>query len=221
MKFNTNKTYKIQPCVIGLTGGFGSGKSLALRIFRQKGIPVLQTDKVGHELLRDPEIVRALVKKFGNEIVSGRNRIDRKKLAKKAFQSFQSQKDINKILHPPIRQCVEKWVSIQTKKIKPNSILIVEMPLLFEAGYNHWFDRILCVSAPKAIRTKRLLKHGWTREEIKRRDKLQWPQNKKNQMADGVIFNTGSPGELRYTIQRWLRKMACTPGQKRPGDGLK
>jgi dephospho-CoA kinase len=221
MKFHRDKTYRVQPCVIGLTGGFGSGKSLALRILRDKAIHVLQTDKIGHELLRDPKILKALVKKFRKNILVGHNRIDRKKLAKEAFRSLRSQKNINGILHPPIRRRIEKWVLNQAKKNKHNIILIVEVPLLFEAGYDHWFDRTISISSPKSLRHKRLLKLGWSREEIIQREKLQWSQNKKNRMADWVIFNTGSPGELRYTIQRWLRKTVFTLGQKRLGDGSK
>jgi dephospho-CoA kinase len=221
MKFHKIKTYRVQPCVIGLTGGMGSGKSLVLRILRDKAIPVLQTDKIGHELLRDHKIIKRIVRKYGKEILDGSDRIDRKALAKVAFRSLQGQKHINKILHPLISRSIEKWVLKQSKKRKPKIILVVEVPLLFEAGYDRLFDRTLCLSSPKGMRTKRLLKLGWTREEIKQRENLQWPQNKKNQRADWVIFNTGSPGELSYTIQRWLRKTAFTQGLKRPNDGSK
>jgi dephospho-CoA kinase len=219
MKSHKDKTYRIQSHVIGLTGGFGSGKSLVLRILRDQGIPVLQTDKIGHVLLRDRKVFKALVNKYGKEILVGRNQIDRKKLAKIAFRSLHSQKDINKILHPLVLKRVEKWVLNQTKKNKPNVILIVEIPLLFEIGYDRWFDRTLCISAPKAMRTKRLLKLGWTHEEIEQREKLQWSQNKKNQRADEVIFNTGSPAKLRYTIQQWFRKTSLIYGLTRPNDG--
>jgi dephospho-CoA kinase len=221
MKIHKDKKHQVRPCVIALTGGFGSGKSLVLKIIRDEAIPVLQTDKIGHDLLRDPKIIKALVKKFKKNILTAHNRINRKKLAKEAFRNLRSQKCLNKILHPPIRRRIEKWVSKQTKKNKHNIILIVEVPLLFEAGYDRWFDRTICISSPKPVRHKRLLKLGWSREEINQREKLQWPQNKKNRMADQVIFNTGTPRELRYTIQRWLRKTAYAYGAKRSDDGSK
>jgi dephospho-CoA kinase len=218
MRLHTDKKNRIQPCVIGLTGGFGSGKSLALKIFRAQGISVLQTDKIGHEVLGNPGIIKVLVNKFGIEILVGRNRIDRMKLANKAFRNSHGQKTINKILHPLIRRYVEKWVVNQTKMNKHNTILIVEVPLLFETSYNRWFNRTICISASKSVRHKRLLKLGWTHEEIEKREKLQWPQNKKNQMADWVIFNTGSMRKLRYTIHRWLRKTAFKQVLQRPAS---
>lgn len=194
------------PFTIGLTGGFGAGKSLVLKFLRKKGIPVFQTDKAGHDLLREPSVAESVVRKFGKFILSGRGRIDRKKLAQEAFRNVRNQKIINNILHSLIRNRVKQWVESQAQKLPPPSIAVVEVPLLFEIGYDRWFDKTLCVSTSQATRFKRLLKLGWTLSEIKKREKLQWPQKRKDQKADWVIYNNGSSKDLRYTVQKWLQK---------------
>lgn len=196
-----------RPFRIGLTGGIGSGKSLVLECLKRKGIPVLQTDHLGHQLLKESGVRKALAREFGKGILSLRGPIDRKKLARLVFQDPSKLKRLNAVLHPAIRKRVAEWVRHQARKPSPPERVVVEVPLLFEGGYYRSFDGALCVSAPSALRHQRLIRRGWSRGEIHRREKTQWPQARKNRMADWVIFNRGTRKELEYAVDRWLQKV--------------
>ena len=187
---------------IGLTGGIGSGKSLVLKLIAAQGIPVLQADQVGHEVLRKGDIKKKLSRLFGGEILNSRGEVDRKELAKVVFRDRGKQKILNELVHPPIRKRVSQWFQKRKKERAPMGV--VEVPLLFERGYNRKFDRTLSVSSPKKTRWRRLLKRGWNIEEIKRRESSQWPQSRKDKNADWVIFNQGSRKDLKYAVCRWM-----------------
>lgn len=190
---------------IGLTGGIGSGKSLVLKMLTQSGVPVLQTDILGHQLLKKKIFVRKLVRKFGKSIVDRQGRIDRSKLAQLVFSDPEKRTWLNNLSHPLIRQEVARWVKTQGKKGYP--MVVVEVPLLFERGYFRFFDGVLSVSAPRLVRRKRLLKRGWNYKEILRREKTQWPQKRKNKAADWVIINQGTQKDLKYAVNQWLVKL--------------
>ena|SRR5258708_5611184 len=189
---------------IGLTGGIGSGKSLVLKLLGKRGVPVLQTDIIGHQLLRKRSFARELAPKFGKAILNGKGQVDRARLARIVFIDPRKRKTLNELSHPLIRQEVARWIQLQEKKGR--SMVVVEVPLLFERGYFRSFDRILSVSAPRPMRQKRLVKRGWNSLEIRRREKSQWAQNRKNKAADWVIFNHGTQKDLKYAVDQWLLK---------------
>ena len=190
---------------IGLTGGIGSGKSTVLKLLAKKGVPVLQTDFIGHELLKKKSIKKKLIQRFGREILGPGGGINRQKLAKAVFSDALSQRWLNELLHPVIRKTVSRWIIRQQKG--SCSLAVVEVPLLFERGYNRSFDGVLSVSAPRAVRRKRLLNRGWDLREIQRREKSQWTPGQKDKKADWVIFNRRGLKALRYAVSRWLQKI--------------
>ncbi len=191
---------------VGLTGGLGAGKSLVLRLLQKKGIPVLQTDDLSHQIIREKKFSIVLTKYFGKDILSRPGVIDRKKLADLVFKDPNKRKKLNELLHPEVRKRVAQWFKVQTHKVLPYPVIVVEVPLLFERGYNRAFDRILCVSAPRKQRERRLLKRGWNLAEIRRREKAQWSQTRKNSGAHWIIFNQSGRKDLKYAVNRWLEK---------------
>jgi len=193
------------PFKIGLTGGIGAGKSLVLSMLSKHGVPILQSDLLGHELLRSKKIVFLLVKKIGKSILDRRGRIDRQKLGNEIFQDPRKRKILNRILHPLIRQAVTKWVLAQQRRGFP--LVVVEVPLLFEGGFYRWFDGVLSVSASRSIRRKRLLRRGWNLSEILKRERSQWTQTRKDHMSDWVILNQGSQKDLKKNVKAWIQKI--------------
>ena len=123
------------PLTIGLTGGIGAGKSLALKVLQEKKIPILQTDLLGHLLLHDSKIKARLVKAFGKDILDEGVVIDRKKLAQAAFKSGRGQAILNGIMHPAVRQGVARWIKQQSQQKPVPRVVVVEVPLLFERGF--------------------------------------------------------------------------------------
>lgn len=192
---------------IGLTGGIGAGKSQVLDFLKNAGVPVLQTDFLGHEILRSAPVLKKIRKYFGPSLLGPDGMVDRKRLAAEIFGNSEKQKFLNRLLHPLIRRGTAQWAARLSKKKSSASFLVVEVPLLFEKGFNRWFDQTLSVSAPRKIRHGRLLKRGWTMDEIRRRENSQWSQKRKNQKADWVLFNSGTKKELRYTVHRWLGRI--------------
>jgi dephospho-CoA kinase len=193
-----------RPLTIGLTGGIGAGKSLALKVFQEMKIPVLQTDLLSHLLLHDRKIKARLVKAFGKGILDGDIVIDRKKLAQAAFQSARKQKILNGIMHPAVRQGVARWIKQRAKQKPVPRLAVVEVPLLFERGFYRFFDGTISISADVKNRRKRLYNRGWSLSEIRRREALQWPQEQKNQKADWVIYNHGSEKDLKWSLLDWV-----------------
>lgn len=196
-----------KPLKIGLTGGMGAGKSLVLELLKAKRIPVLQTDRLGHDLLMDRGFARTLSGRFGGVILGKGGRVDRVQLGRIVFRDPRKQRLLSALMHPVIRDQVKKWVEGQARRDPPPPLVVVEVPLLFENGFNRWFDGSLCVSAPRLLRRQRLMGRGWTTAEIRRREKFQWSQQAKDEKADWVIHNRGSVQQLKYAVDRWLDSM--------------
>jgi dephospho-CoA kinase len=192
---------------IGLTGGIGSGKSLVLRLLQEEGVPVLQSDRVGHSLLREKKFSRLLSKSFGKELLDSRGFIDRKKLAAAVFQDARKRKTLNRLMHPAIRATILRWVRRESLRKPGPKLVVVEVPLLFEGGFHRKFDGVLSVSSPRILRRQRLLKRGWNPAEILAREGAQWPQERKDRKADWVILNSGNQKELKYRVCEWLQQV--------------
>lgn len=195
------------PFKVGLTGGIGSGKSLVLELLARKGVPVLQTDLLGHRLLREKPFARRIVGHFGTGILSPRGGIDRAALGRRVFDDPAGRRTLNRILHPEIRRRVALWVGEQARRKDPPPLVVVEVPLLFEYGFHHFFDGTLSVSAGKRLRHSRLLRRGLDPQAIRRREGAQWSQARKDRAADRCLRNDGKRTDLQKAVDRWLGRV--------------
>lgn len=193
-----------KPLKIGLTGGIGAGKSSVLALLARKGVPVLQTDRLGHELLREGSFIRLLRHHLGPGILDPKGGVDRKKLGRSIFNDVRRREKLNRLLHPEIRKRVATWVARKGRSRPMPSLVVVEVPLLFERGFYRFFDKTISVSAPKKLRHGRLKKRGWGQEEISQRERSQWSQGRKDQMADWVIRNEKGLDKLKESVVQWL-----------------
>ena len=205
---------------IGLTGGIGSGKSLVLEFLRREGVPVLQSDQVGHSLLRKRKFSRLLSKAFGEGLLDSHGLVDRRKLAAAVFPDPRKRKKLNRLMHPAIRTTILQWIRRESARKPRPRLVVVEVPLLFEGGFYRKFDGVLCVSSPSGLRRRRLLKRGWGLAEIRAREGAQWPQGRKDREADWVILNCGNQKELRYRVGEWLRQVCFFNGSIDAGKGM-
>ena len=193
------------PFKIGLTGGIGAGKSQVLGFLRQMGIPVLQADEIGHHLLQKKSFSKKLTGLFGRGIIRSGGRIHRARLAQEVFSKPSQRLKLNRLMHPAIWWEVNEWFKNQANSPHSKQMVVVEVPLLFEGGFNRWFDGVLCISSSRAIRHKRLRQRGWNAKEIRRRELAQWVQKRKNAASDWVIYNHGSRKRLKYAVRRWFK----------------
>jgi len=177
------------PKVIGITGIFGSGKTTVSSILKKNKIPVISSDEIVHKIIETSKIKKLLVKKFGKEILTSENKIDRKKLAEIVFSNKKKKMDLEKIIHPLVFEQIKR--KIFDFKKRGCKIISVEIPLLYETKSEKYFDKILVVyTHPDKIKER--LKGKFTNKEIERRWKFQLPQKIKIKKADFVVDNSGS-----------------------------
>ena len=194
--------------LIGLTGSLGSGKSTVAGMFARQGAYVIDADAVVHEQLRPTgKAYKKVVKTFGKDILSGKD-IDRRKLADIVFRNEHKLKQLTSIVHP----IAFKEVQARIKSLKRDAkifMIVVDAPLLIEAGWHRWMDYIVVVKASKEVQVSRLMtQRKMTRPEILRRMKSQLPIKQKINMADIVIDNNKGLKEIekqtRMIVERLL-----------------
>ena len=181
--------------VIGLTGGIGSGKSTVARFLAKMGAGVIDADIIGHEILEaDEEIRRELAGVFGDGVLTKDGRIDRKALAGIVFRQPEALERLNRITHPRITKEVKKRLADYRKK--GAGVVIIEAPLLIEAGWASRVDRVWVTRAPGDVIIKRLEGKGMRREEAEARIRAQATDNERLRHADEVIDTDCSLMEL-------------------------
>ncbi|OQX78802.1 MAG: dephospho-CoA kinase [Bacteroidetes bacterium 4484_276] len=170
---------------IGLTGNIGSGKSLVARIFKTFDIPVFEADVEAKTILYSPEVSKKVVQIFGYGILVDGS-ISRKKLANLAFNNPALLQKLNNIIHPAVKQKFKQWAELHISK----PYIIYEAAILFESGQYKEFDRIITVFADPETRIQRVMQRDEvSRKLVLERMKNQWPDEKKNALADFVISN--------------------------------
>ena len=183
--------------IIGLTGAIASGKSAALESFRKAGAFCVSTDALAKEVLTSGACYHRILKSFGTGVFLKDGSIDRNKLAIAVFSDKSKRKRLESILHPLI---LDRALSLIKKSHE--KIIVLEVPLLFEAGLSKCFALTVCVDAPCKVRAGRAASRGWTFGELKRRSAAQFTAEKKAALADVVIRNNGSRAVLRNEVGR-------------------
>jgi dephospho-CoA kinase len=173
---------------IGLTGNIGSGKSTIAKIFNILEIPVYQADTEAKKFLTDPAVIQELITKFGLNILTD-NKIDNKKLATIVFDNTDSLAFLNQLIHPLVKSDFDNWCNSLSDNCE---FIIMEAAILFESGFDKYVDKTIVVTAPQNIRIERIIKRDKsTQEEILKRMKNQWEEDKKKKLADFLINNNG------------------------------
>ncbi len=187
--------------LIGLTGGIAAGKSTVLAQMAECGAAVIDTDKLSRLCsLPGTSGFKEIVEKFGNSILTSSGEIDRKKLASLVAADKSAKADLEQILHPKIM--ARLLLEIRNAASSGADMVIIEIPLLFESGLEKQLDRTIAVIAPEEDQIKRLIERGMSEEEATHWIANQWPQEKKAEMADYVIRNTGSLEQLKKEAEK-------------------
>lgn len=171
---------------VGVTGGIGSGKSTVCKVFELLGVPVYYADAESQILLQtNQEIQLAIIKLFGNDILSLEGVIDRKKIADVVFNDSQKLKNLNAIMHPAVFNHFENWVK---KQVSP--YVIKEAAILFESGADKQLNKIITVTCPMNIRIDRVVKRDRiTYQSVEQRILNQWSDEEKVKHSQFVINN--------------------------------
>jgi len=193
---------------IGLTGGIGSGKSTASLHFQSLGAYVLDADKEAKNLITTNEKVQhELISEFGTDIINVSGQVDKKKLARIAFQDDDHQQRLNFVVHPYIFDLIDKDYNRILKEGK-HDIFIVDAAMIYESGYDVHLDYVIVVTAQLKHRMERALaRKTLSREEILKRIEFQWPEVEKINMADFVIHNDETEAKLKKNIESLIKNL--------------
>jgi dephospho-CoA kinase len=184
--------------LIGITGGIASGKTEVAKVFQKLGAKILSGDEIGKDVVeKNPQLLKKLIKAFGNQILDSKNRLNRKKLGEIAFSSPSSTKKLNLIVHPfLLKDLKEKIKGLKRKRYKKP--VVIDAALIVEWGLQEETDCLIFVDCTKEKRIKRLTQQkGYSRKEALGRIKAQFPESKKRKQADFIIKNERSLKELR------------------------
>jgi dephospho-CoA kinase len=191
---------KGKPKIIGLTGGIASGKSTASAYLKQKGIALIDCDQiVKHLYLEDDQMLLEIFETFGVRVCSSK---DKKALSDIIFKSPEKRQLLNDIIHPRVYAKIDQLL----KDMKKEPQVIVDMPLLFEVGYQKNCDQTVLIYVPEAIQIKRLIsRDAMTLQQAKKRLKSQMPIETKKTMASIVIDNQGSHEDLYKALNQLIQ----------------
>jgi len=197
---------------IGLTGGIASGKSTVAGRFRELGIPVIDADQSSRAVVAPGQPgLKAVVAKFGEGVLTADGELDRRALRQLIFADPQKRRGLEEILHPLIRADMD-----QRAMQAMGPYVILEIPLLVEAGGRDRVDRVLVVDADEATQLQRLMERdGESLEGARAILAAQANRAIRLKAADDVLENSGSVSELRQAVdrlhQRYLQLAAAMP----------
>ena len=187
--------------LVGLTGTFGSGKSAVTAIFENLGAFTLNADEIAHEaLLPGTEVFSYIEETYPGVIVNGG--VDRKKLAAEVFSDHKKKNELESRIHPYVFEQIRERVSKSSQKL-----VVLEVPLLFETGYERQCDVTVCVTANPDIIRERLKAKGFGTDEIEARNRAQLEASEKEEKADFIIDNSASLNETVTQVKEILSKI--------------
>lgn len=188
---------------VGLTGGIASGKTTVANLFRERGIPVIDADQLAHSaLLKNKD---KIISYFGPEIVDENDELDRRKLGEKVFANPKLLKKLESIIHPYVLNKVAE--KRRLFEVSGQSLVIYDVPLLFEKDLQDQFDEVIVVYVPEQTSKERLmLRNGLTEKEADDRLANQINIEKKKELADVVFSNEGDKDDLKNLVTEYLQK---------------
>ena len=183
--------------VVGLTGGIGSGKSLAAQFFSQLGALVIDADQLARSVIeRGSEGFDEVLLRFGDTVLKNGD-IDRVALGQIIFENPEAKKDLEEIIHPRIRAEFEEAVA----SLNPGQIMVYEIPLLVETNAADRFDFVITVESDAELRKQRLRARGMFHTDIEKRMASQATEEQRRAIADCVLTNDGSEDELLRQVE--------------------
>lgn len=188
--------------VIGLTGGFGSGKSTVAGMFKSFGARIVDADRIAHSLLSPRGgMYRDIIGIFGEKILKADRTIDRRALAREVFSCPRLLKRLNAIIHPQVKKIIGEKI-----RGYGAGVIIVDAPLLFETGLDKAMDAVIAVIIERSEQLRRLKEKGLSEKESMLRIRRQMPLREKARRADFRIDNSGTRKETRAQARAlWQR----------------
>lgn len=191
----------------GLTGGIASGKSTVARMLRERGFPVVEADKIAHQLIEPGGAAYSeVVERFGKKILESDGRIGRGRLAAIVFDNREKLDELNGIIHPLVEKEIARRLE-QLEKEGRHAAAFVEAALIFEAGLHRKLDGVAVAWCLPEQQLARLTERGMSETEARKRMAMQMPVEEKLAMASDKIDCSGSLEETRRQVERLAEKL--------------
>lgn len=190
--------------VLGLTGGIASGKSTVSRYLKEKGFPVIDADIIAREVMEpDQPAYKKVTDFFGQDILEPDRSINRQKLGGIVFSDSEKLSRLNSLVQKEIFNAIMKKKNELNKQ--KNTLLVLDIPLLYEAGYDKYVDEVMVVYVDYDTQLSRLIdRDQLTEAAAMNRIGAQEPLESKKEKADVVINNNGTIEQTKQQIDDWL-----------------
>jgi dephospho-CoA kinase len=190
--------------ILGVTGGFGCGKTTAARLFESRGFRRLDSDQLVRErVLTAPNVLAALKERYASGVVAEDGIVNRRRLGDIVFESDIERIWLERLTHPMVFALWREALAGD-----PVGPWAVEVPLLFEKSLEKWFDFIVCVACAPQQQLARLESRGLNSTVAGQRISKQLPLARKIELSDFVLWNDGSSEFLRAQVDRLADSLA-------------
>ena len=186
-----------------IIGGMGAGKSTVRKVLVEQGLPYIDLDKVGHNVLMWDTVKEELVETFGEDIIGADGEVDRGTLARKAFVSPAETRKLNRITMPRIEDAYTDRIAELERENHPAVVVEYSVFKNRQASLAYSADVVIAVLAPIDSRVERAVQSGWDEEDVRRRIARQITDADRIEAADVVFNNHGTIDEMRNQVLDW------------------
>jgi dephospho-CoA kinase len=186
---------------IAITGGIASGKTTFLNILKELGFPVFSCDDVVKELYTKPEVKNKILNLFGKNVLENDN-INKKKILEKIIKNSVLKSELENIFHPEVKKKLFKFFEEYIK----NPVVFAEVPLLFEVGWEKFFDEVWVITCLPETQRKRLAERNFSYEFINKLLDLQFPLKEKVKRAHRVFSSEKDINKLKEEVKLILKE---------------
>lgn len=189
--------------VLGITGGIATGKSSVVQHFIDLGFPVVDADIIARHLLdQNEQAYNEVVKVFGSEILQENGEINRQALGALVFNHPDKLKQLDELMAPFLQESILAAIKQASQNQK---LVIVDVPLMYEKGYDEWMDQVAVVYCTPEQQIKRLMQRNQlTEKEAKQRIDSQLPIEMKKLLAEVVFDNSNDLTQTIQQVDTWL-----------------
>lgn len=208
-------TKLVRPVIIGLVGGVASGKSYVAELLENLGALRIDADRLGHEVLLVKEVREHLARIWGPSILTDRGEVDRSQVSKLVFgnsmKAVAGRQQLEAIVHPRIRSlALDRMAAVRALPEVPLAI-VIDAPLLIEAGWESLCDFILFIDSPLEDRVQRATARGWTETQFADRENSQIPLDEKRSRATHFLDNRRQATMAEQVNHFWMELERCVP----------
>ncbi len=199
--------------LIGVVGGVASGKSLVAKRLVALGADLLDADRVGHDVLRESPVKQAIRDRWGDGVFDPNGEVDRGAVAEIVFADPPEMVFLEGLTHPHIGDRIREWIARSGRQRRFDR-LVLDAPVMFEAGWDQVCDVIVFVDSPRELRLQRACRRGWAKANFEAREAAQQALEMKRKQADVVFDNSSTLEHLYSQVDRFWQSLE----QRRPRD---